>query len=99
MIEMTKAERIFNATYHDCKEYIENYGTVGKGVGFNRLATEETVCTRTINTLMKLLGAKRRDLQMAKELRAIPLEKINKKLRILDMVEATIENNKNSIML
>lgn len=96
---MTKAEKIFNATYHDCKEHIEAFGTGGKGAGFNRLATEEVICTRTINALMKLLGAKRRDLQMAKELEAIPLEKINKKLRILDMVEATIENNKKSIMI
>ena len=96
---MTKAEKIFNATYHDCKEHIETFGTDGKDSGFNRLATEEIICTRTINALLKLLGAKRKSLELSLELGVISKDKYTIKARILDMVEATIENNKKSIML
>ena len=56
---MTKAEKIFNDTYTECRLHAKTWGfertPEGKVIGFNRLATEETTCRRTFNAIQKLI--------------------------------------------
>lgn len=97
---MTKAERIFNDTYRACREHIKTWGVEynqdGSIVGFIRLHLNENEfsCTRTVNSVQKILDSKLKSLQIDKELN-IDIDKI-KELALL-MVQSTINNERKSL--
>lgn len=95
---MTKAQKIFNSTRFECKKSIDVWGYEvnpnGKAVGFNRVITEEAVCTRTLNELDKILARARKDVELDMKLGIFTTEKAEKERNILNMVESTIENTK-----
>ena len=51
---MTKAEKIYISTYYECMRHISAWG-FDESARFNRLCTEDTVCTRTLNAIDKLI--------------------------------------------
>ena len=87
---MTKAEKIFNATYTDCRLHIKRHG-YEENVGFNALTMkdDETVCTRTINAISKLIASERKSIEISEKL-GIGNTALNR--QALNMVEATLNN-------
>jgi len=100
---MTKAEKIFKDTYTQCRVYIKAWGTErndnGKVVGFTRLdySDNDFVCMRTINAVEKLLASERKMLAMDIKLGILEPDRIKVLTDALDMVESTIENQKDSL--
>lgn len=95
---MTKAQKIFNTTRFECKKSIDVWGYEvnpnGKAVGFNRVITEEAVCTRTLNELDKMLARARKDVEIDVKLGVWTEERAEKERQILNMVETTIDNTR-----
>ena len=69
---MTKAEKIFNDTYSECRIHIKDWGFEmnpdGKPASFNRLHTKEPVSTRTFNAVQKLIDSEKRMIAFDKEM-------------------------------
>lgn len=64
---MTKAERIFKDTYYASMSNIKTWG-FDESTSWTRLNTEETVCTRTLNAIDKLIEKEQRGLDLNKKL-------------------------------
>lgn len=100
---MTKAERIFNATRHDCRKHIEAWGYEvnpnGTAVGFTGLTCKDTesVHMRTVNAVAKLLSSKRKFVALDLKLGVITAEKAEKENQVLNMIETTLNNNRRNI--
>lgn len=56
-IKMTKAQRIFQNTWTECRIHIKEWGMEynpdGTAIGFNNLITEDPTSTRTFNAIEK----------------------------------------------
>lgn len=89
---MTKAERIFNDTYTEARVHIKNWG-YKEGESFNRLvcSDDESVCKRTINSIMKLVESEKKSLITMFKVGVITYEDLALKLHAIYMVELTAE--------
>lgn len=94
---MTKAERIFNDTYTDCRLHIKRHG-YEENVGFNALSMsdDEAVCTRTFNAIAKLIASERKCVDIAEK---YGIGDATIKRQALNMVEATLNNSIKSTAL
>ena len=96
---MTKAERMFNANRRECEKHIEYWGYQtmnGKAVGFNTVMTSDsdTYCKWTLNEIMKLVKAYRRNQARALKYGVIDQQKYEFKMQVMNMVESTVENSR-----
>ena len=97
---MTKAERIFNNTYTECRIHVQTWGIGyndnGTVIGFNSLFNDddECVCTRTVNAVEKFVPGARKNIELALKYGVIDSEKASMRAKALDMVEATIKNQR-----
>jgi len=92
-MKRTKAERIFEDTYRECRHHVRAWGiTEGKAIGFTSLCTEERTSRRTWNNIQRIIDSKKRQLRIDKELGVFSEEKNNKEQYILDMVQETLNN-------
>lgn len=97
---MTKAEKMFRANRIECEAHIKNWGYEinpnGKAVGFNTIATsdDDHICTRTLNDIMKLVEAARRQTNLSLKYGVIDSEKYTLRMNALNMVESTVENSR-----
>lgn len=96
---MTKAERIFQDTRIACKRHYKDWGVKynpdGSIVGFNRLVFQDNdfSCTRTVNSVQKVLEGARKSLELNKHFGI----DITEKALILDMVESTLNNERKAL--
>ena len=96
---MTKAERIFQDTRIACKKHIKDWGIKynpdGHAAGFSRLVMNENdfSCTRTVNTVQKVLEGAKKSLELDKY---FGIDTKEKEI-ILDMVESTINNERKAL--
>ena len=90
---MTKAERIFKETYSECRTHIKIWG-YKENSGFNRMAYKdnETFSKRTANAVQKLIDNERKRLELAKEIDALPIDRIAFMEQALKMVQVTLNN-------
>ena len=94
---MKKAEKIFNETRYDCKKHIDAWG-YEDNVGFNGLSTEDAVSIRTCNDIQKILDSKLGLIAIDRKLGVSTEEKLNREENVLKMVQATLNNNRKSII-
>jgi len=100
---MTKAERIYYATRYECKKHIENWGYQtnpdGTSIGFGTVISndDECICTRTLNAIEKVLNKKRNWETQFLTTGIHDAERFEKEMQIMNMIETTIRNNKESL--
>lgn len=96
---MTKAERLFKDTRYACMQHIENWGYElnpnGKPIGFNGLICNDTdiIYTRTLNAVAQQLERARREVALFLKYNTINADEAEKRNRVLNMVESTLDNN------
>ena len=97
---MTKAERIFKDTWYECAKHIKVWGYStnpdGSAVGFNTVIYKdnETVCTRTMNEVGKLIERDRKRWAQSYRLGVLTADEYEIKMQILNMVESTVRNTR-----
>lgn len=95
---MTKAEKIFDSTYYECRVHIKNWGPQyndnGDQIGFNGVITDESVSTRTLNAIQKLLDRERKTVERYESLGVAEAERIILLKNALGMVQATLDNSR-----
>lgn len=97
---MTKAERIYNATRYECKKHIEDWGYQtnpdGSSIGYSSMICkdDESICTRTLNEIEKILNNKRKGEALNLKLGIHDADRFEKENQILNMIETTIRNNR-----
>lgn len=100
-MKQTKAERIYRSTKVACKQHIEAWGIEynpnGKAVGFNNLSTDEVISTRTINAVEKIKNTEKRNNEECYKLGITNEEEYNRKAKVFEMVESTIENARQAL--
>lgn len=88
---MTKAERIFNDTYTECRQIVKHFGyeTYSR---LNNLVMKDTECgcTRTFNAIAKLIASERRFIVLSRKLNVINDERAEMLTNALNMVENTL---------
>ena len=92
---MTKAERIFNDTYRQCRIYVKHWGVQkenGKTVGFNSLETEDVTCKRTWNAIQKCIDKEIKHLEFHFNHNFISEEEYRFYSNALEMVQGTLDN-------
>jgi hypothetical protein len=100
---MTKAERIYNATRYECKKHIEDWGYQtnpdGSSIGYGSVICrdDESVCTRTLNEIEKILINKRNGELLNLKLGIHDSTRFEKENQILNMIESTIRNNRKAL--
>ena len=100
---MTKAERIYGATRSECKRHIENWGYTtnpdGTAIGFASVICldDESVCTRTLNEIEKILLKKRKMESQFFGAGIHDAEKNQKETQIMNMIGTTIMNNRKAL--
>lgn len=100
---MTKAERIFKATYYDCARHIETWGYEinpnGKAVGFNGLICNDTdiIYTRTLNAVGRQLERARSEVAIFLKHNIINNDEAKNRNQVLNMVESTLNNNRKNL--
>ena len=100
---MTKAERIFMATRHECMAHILDWGYKldqnGKAIGFNSVFynDDEFICTRTLNDLEKILASRRKMADRHFKYGSYDAARYELETQILNTVESTIRNNRASL--
>lgn len=88
---MTKAERIFQDTYRECRQIIKHHGyEPNSRLNGLVMKDDETVCTRTLNAISKLLKSEQRANEIARGLEAISAERAQMNADALEMVERTL---------
>lgn len=90
MRKQTKAEKIFRDTYYMCRKHLESWEY--DGIGFNGMATEECVYTRTKNEIKKLIKSEETTVKMSYKYKIITLEEAKKRIQALALVAKTLEN-------
>lgn len=99
-MKQTKAQKIFTDTYTECRIHIKDWGLErdqnGKAIGFNRLSTEEVVCTRTCNAVENLINTEKKMLKFDHEI-GIANDWTALCEQALEMVESTLNNQRESI--
>lgn len=90
---MTKAERLFNKNYYECKKHIKVWGF--EGVGFNVLECDENdlLPTRTLNAIQKLIDKQWKHFEMCKKLN-ISINDLELKKQALEMLQITLSNQR-----
>ena len=97
---MTKAERIFRATYAACRQSAKTWGLKynpdGRPIGFNSIFTEddESYCTRTLNDIQKHINSERSHLRMCEKLGTMTGDKLEARKYALEMVQVTVDNSR-----
>ena len=97
---MTKAERIYNTTRYECKRYIEDCGYKtnpdGSSIGYGSVISkdDESICTRTLNEIEKILSKKRKLEEQFFKTGIHDSDRHEKETQILNMIETTIRNNR-----
>lgn len=97
MKKMTKAERIYEATRRECKDIITGIHGYSEGQRLSGLVTEEVVCMRTINAIMKLVDKEEHRIRLDEELGVLSGEKLQLYINVNKMVRSTVENVKKSL--
>ena len=97
MKKMTKAERIYEATRRECKDIITGTHGYSEGQRLSGLVTEEAVCMRTINAIMKLVDKEEHRIRLDEELGVLSGEKLQLYINVNKMVRSTVENVKKSL--
>lgn len=99
MTNMQKlAEKIFNATYTECRVYIKRYGSNNTG-GFGTLTRDDGVgilSTQTLNTIQKFIDNEVKRVQTDLRLGIIDASKAELQQQALDMVQKTLDNERKS---
>jgi hypothetical protein len=96
----TKAERIYQATRYECKKHIEDWGYQtnpdGSSIGYGSVICkdDESICTRTLNDIEKILTNKRKGEEQSFRLGFHDAARHEKETQILNMIETTIRNNR-----
>lgn len=94
-IKMTKAQRIFQNTWTECRIHIKDWGMEynpdGTAIGFNNLVTEEPTNTRTFNAIEKEIEKAERLMKVDHEL-GIADDWTKLCEDALKMVRATLQN-------
>ena len=100
---MTKAERIYNATRYECKKHIDDWGYQtnpdGSSIGYGSVISkdDESICTRTLNEIEKILSKKRSLEANFLKMGIHNAERFEKETQILNMIETTIHNNREAL--
>ena len=98
---MTKAAKIFQDTYTECRIHIKAWGIEfnpnGKAVGFTGVITDQPICTRTLNEIQRLLDAESRQIDIAEKYGAGDPDYRVIKRDALKMVQSTIDNSRASL--
>lgn len=100
---MTKAERIYEATRRECSRHIVIWGYQtnpdGSAIGYSGLICKdsESVCTRTLNDVEKILIKERRRADNCRRLGILNDERYEKETHVMNMVETTIRNNRKAL--
>ena len=97
MKKITKAERIYEATRRECKDIITGTHGYSEGQRLSGLVTEEAVCMRTINAIMKLVDKEEHRIRLDEELGVLSGEKLQLYINVNKMVRSTVENVKKSL--
>jgi hypothetical protein len=97
MKKMTKAERIYEATRRECKDIITGIHGYSEGQRLSGLVTEEVVCMRTINAIMKLVDKEEHRIRLDEKLGVLSGEKLQLYINVNNMVRSTVENVKKSL--
>ena len=97
MKKMTKAERIYEATRRECKDIITGTHGYSEGQRLSELVTEEVVCMRTINAIMKLVDKEEHRIRLDEKLGVLSGEKLQLYINVNKMVRSTVENVKKSL--
>ena len=96
---MTKAERIFKATYFECRTHVKNWGigrnTNGRPVGYETLITkdDESVSIRTCNAVQKFIESEKRRLERNGKFGVGTPESQECNKFALEMTQATLNNH------
>ena len=97
MKKMTKAERIYEATRRECKDIITGTHGYSEGQRLLGLVTEEVVCMRTINAIMKLVDKEEHSIRLDEKLGVLSGEKLQLYINVNNMVRSTVENVKKAL--
>lgn len=100
-MKQTKAEKIFKDTYYECLHHVRTWGleynTNGKPVAYGSLITEQAVSIRTCNDVRKYMNAENKRLDMNEKYGIRTAAEQTTRRDALKMVEATLENQIESI--
>lgn len=94
--KQTKAERIFKATYFESKDHVSRWG-MERGSSWTRLSTEETVSTRTLNDIDKLIKSESRRLDDCEKFDIRTAEQLADWRMALEMTANTVANERERI--
>lgn len=90
---MTKAQKIFEDTYTECRIHAKRWGyertESGRAIGFASLVTEEVTCRRTWNEIQRLIDREKKEIEMCKKL---DIEINSVREFALEMVQETLNN-------
>ena len=85
---MTKAERIFNDTYIECRNIVKHFGyEENSRLSSLVMKDTETVSTRTFNAIAKLIESERKSITAIKKFN---MERAEMLTNALNMVENTL---------
>ena len=90
---MTKAERIFNDTYTECRQIVKRHGYEAYS-RLSHLVMKDTEhgCTRTFNEIAKLIASERRSIVLDRQLDVINDEHAEMLTNALNMAENTLNH-------
>lgn len=94
---MTKAEKIFDATYRECRIHIMNWGIPdrnpnGKMIGYSGLITKEVTSRRTWNAIQKLIDKEWENLKRDRYLEILSAERLEALESALEMTQSSLDN-------
>lgn len=94
-MKLTKADRIFQDTYSECRNHIRAWGMEynpdGSAIGFCNLCSEEVMSTRTFNAIEKLINSEARRLEFDHKF-GLADERTELNENALAMVRTTLKN-------
>lgn len=100
---MTKAERIFRATYTECRIHAKNWGFQynpdGRPAGYSSMICKDTesVCIRTLNEIQKCIDREHKNIERDEKLGISTKERLYLLRYALEMVQVTADNNRKRI--
>lgn len=100
MNKQTKAERIFQVTYVQCKRHMEvwgkEYNPNGRPISFGSVFCNdnESVSIRTLNAIQKFIDNRKKMLELDKKYAVLTEEEISDKEYILEAVQVAADTNR-----